>query len=542
MDKIDIGKTLSQLSLRQKLGQMFLTNFVGTNEIPEQIKDLNRKGLLGGIIYFSGSNVEDAEQLRSLGAKIQALVNENPNGIPYFITLDQEGGQLSALHRGVSVFPGNMALGAADRPEMTRDYARITGQVLSYCGVNINFAPVLDVAYEARNGIHQVDNRMISSDCEVVSRHGVELVKGLQEGGVMACAKHYPGMKISEVDTHHQADIIDYGPETMEKYYFPPFKAAIDAGVAAIMTHHGIYPAYENRPATLSPVLISYLREELGFKGLVITDDLVMKAVQDAYPGPIACELAIKAGVDQIIITGGGEWLIDELVKSVEAGRISEEQIDQALERILRAKNEFIIGRVQAKELPDRDYSDELAIQISEAAIKLHKDEGVLPLNIGPDQRLSVALANPARLVMSDTVNFYDISLKAAIEKAGHHPKVKEVIVPWNPTPEEELSIFDIGFISDVLIFTSVNAYRFQGQLSILKKIHGLRAAGGQTPIIIAVASRSPDDVELLKPYADAVLSTSGLSELQIEALVSRIFSPVREGQGRQEIPAGAQK
>jgi beta-N-acetylhexosaminidase len=133
-------------------------------------------------------------------------------------------------------------------------------------------------------------------------------------------------------------------------------------------------------------------------------------------------------------------------------------------------------------------------------------------------------MANPARLVMSCTVNFYDISLKRIIEEAGLHPYVKEAFMPWTPTPEEQLSLFDIGFISDVLIFTTVNAYRFEAQLAVLKQIHSLRQPGRQMPRIIAVATRSPDDAALLAPYADAVLTTAGITESQMVALVEAIF------------------
>ena len=122
----DIEQTIKSLSTRQKLAQLFLMNFVGKYAIPDEIKELNRKGLLGGIIYFSGSNVEDIEQLKKLNATVQALAAENPTGLPYFTTLDQEGGQLTALHRGATVFPGNMALGDADDTGLTRKRRRRT--------------------------------------------------------------------------------------------------------------------------------------------------------------------------------------------------------------------------------------------------------------------------------------------------------------------------------------------------------------------------------------------------------------------------------
>jgi beta-N-acetylhexosaminidase len=418
-----------------------------------------------------------------------------------------------------------MALGRADDIELTRAYARHVGRELSYAGITTNFAPVLDVSIEAKRGAHIVDNRMLSPDPETVARHGAELIAGMQSQGIMACAKHYPGMRIAERDTHHQADIIRYPMEQLEAEYLSPFRAAVKAGVASVMTHHGIYTAIDDKPVSLSKPAIDLLRKGLGFQGLVITDDLIMKAVQDHYPGPIACEMAINAGVDLLIMTGSGEGLLDSLSESVRAGRIKEETIDAALRRILTAKNTYVSGSVQA-DLPDKRAGERLSLEIARKSVHMEKNEkGFLPLRgIGKTDRISVILANPGRLVMSDTVNFYDISLKSLIEGAGLHPYVKESFMPWNPTEEESLSLFDIGFTSDILIFTTVNAYRFSAQLEVLKRIHALRGNGRKIPGIVAVATRSPDDVAIMAPYADAVLSTAGITEAQMKALVEALF------------------
>jgi len=527
---LPVAETIRRLSLKQKLAQMFLLNFVGYTDVTTSIRALNAKGLVGGIIFFSGSNVQDIEQLRRLTTRIQDLARESPVKIPYLITLDQEGGQLTALHRGATVFPGQMALGRAGEPGLTAAYARHVGSELRWAGITTDFAPVLDVGVESRtSGARVVDNRMISSDPDVVARHGVELVRGIQAEGVMACAKHFPGMRLSERDTHHQADVADYSLDYLEKEYLPPFRAAVSAGVAAVMTHHGIYTAFDDVPVSLSKRAIGFLRRNMGFEGLVITDDLIMKAIQDTWPGPIACEMAINAGADLIILTGAGEPILDQLVESVQQGRVREETIDAALARILTAKNRFA-RRAPAGRPPDQRAGMRLALDISRRSITVEKNEaGLLPLRgLSRSTRLSVILANPARLVMSDTVNFYDISLKAVIEGAGLHPFVKEAVMPWNPTEEESLSLSDIGFISDILIFTTVNAYRFDGQLAVLKRIRALRDHGGPAPLIIAVATRSPDDVPLLLPLADAVISTAGITPAQMRVLVETIFGTRR--------------
>jgi beta-N-acetylhexosaminidase len=551
MNKInlnDIDTAIKALSTKQKLAQLFLMNFVGKYEIPAEIQELNRKGLLGGIIYFSGSNVEDIDQLKALNAKVQGLAAESPTGLPYFTTLDQEGGQLTALHRGSTVFPGNMALGDANDTALTRAYARHVGRELKYAGISINFAPVLDCSIEnTKHGVHIVDNRMLSSDPATVAKHGVELIAGIQEEGVIACGKHFPGMRVAEVDTHHATDIIDYPLEQLEKEYFPAFRAAVKAGVGAIMTHHGVYPAFDDKPATISKRTLDFLRSNMGYQGLIITDDLIMHAVQDHFPGAEGCILAINAGVDLIIFTGAGEKLLDDLEAAVNDGRIEPGALEASLRRVLKAKQEWVLPGIAANAGATRPASaagEALALSIARKAIRVTKNQApeggpLLPLTrakldaavkesrhspAGGQGKVSVIMANPARLVMSCTVNFYDISLKKIIEQAQLHPYVKEAFMPWTPTAEEALSLFDIGFISDVLIFTTVNAYRFEDQLKILKQIHGLRQPGRQMPRIIAVATRSPDDAALLAPYADAVLTTAGITEAQMTALAETIF------------------
>lgn len=342
----------------------------------------------------------------------------------------------------------------------------------------------------------------------------------------MACAKHFPGQRLTERDTHHALDRIDYSMERLESVELAPFKRAISEGLDAIMTHHAIYESFEDLPATLSPAVHSYIRNTLGFQGLVISDDLIMKAIMNMYSKEEAAILAVNAGVDLVIFTGAGEWFIPAIAAAVEEGRIPMERIDESVGRILEKKFQFDIGRVGETKEFSKEEGDKISLELSrEALVKYHDPMNMFPVTPGPKERISVVLANPARLVMSDTVNFYDISLKQAIESAGILPYVKEVIMPWNPTEEEILSCFDIGFVSDVLIFTTVNAYRFDRQLEVLKQISQVaRNRENRKPRIISLATRSPDDAPLLKPYSDAVIVTGGLTPHIITALTEAIF------------------
>lgn len=515
----DIDFLIKNMGLKEKIGQKFLQDFVSKEDLTEDLKETNSANKLGGIIFFSGSNVEDIDQLHSLTSNIQSHAKENKYNLPFFITLDQEGGQLSALYRGNTIFPGNMALGLGGDTDLAYKIGNHVGRELRYAGINLCFAPVLDVSYDHKNGVNIVDNRMFSSDPTIVADMGEGFIKGVQDAGVIACAKHFPGQRLTQRDTHHQADVIDYSLERLKEVELVPFKRAISAGVKAIMMHHGVYTALDNLPASISQKVISFLRNELQFNGLIITDDLVMKSITDVYGYEKAIEMAVNAGVDLIIASDSKEWAIDLVADRVKKGIISEDIINESLARILSVKTGETFSKPDTKKRFSIKKGNKLSYNLSKKSIIKYKDDkNILPLRLKKNEKLGIILANPARLVMSDTVNFYDISLKDTIIKKGYHKKVKESIMPWNPTDEEKLSLSDIGFVSDVILFLTVNAYHFTGQLDILKTIKDPEKR------IISVALRSPDDMKLLAPYSDVVLATGGITPLQIEALVDMIF------------------
>lgn len=514
---------LQNMSLKEKIGQMFLMDFVGKKDLSEDLIKLNQESLLGGIIFFSGSNVEDLSQLHRLTSKIQSYAPENKFNLPFFITSDQEGGQLSAVYKGNTIFPGNMAMGFANDINMAYKIGNHIGRELKYAGISINFAPVLDVSYDSKEGVPIVDNRMFSSNADIVAQMGTGMIRGLQDAGIIACGKHFPGQRLTERDTHHALDVINYSKERLEKVEFMPFKKAIDAGVGSIMVHHAVYTEFDDKPASLSPVLLNYLRKDLNFQGLIITDDLIMKAVEDHYGNEKSIELAINAGNDLIILSGAKTWGIDFVYDEVKKGIISEDRINESVNRILLAKSKYNIGQIAKKKKFSVKVGNKLAHDVSKKAlVKYSEKRNILPLQMKKTDKLGIILANPARLVMSDTVNFYNISLKEIILRKKYHSFVKESIMPWNPTEEEMLSLFDIGFVSDPVIFLSVNAYRFKKQIEVLENIRN----DNPDKRIISVATRSPNDVKFLEPYSDVVIATGGMTPFQMEALVDSLFKP----------------
>lgn len=514
------SEVFKQMSLREKVGQMFLQYYQGYEDIPEKFKEMNRRNELGGFIYFSGNNVRNLTQLHEMSAKIQSYASENKYNLPFLLTVDQEGGQLTAIFNETTIFPGNMTLGFANDKNLAYDQGRHVGKELKYAGINICYAPVLDVDYDAVNGVPVVDNRKFSTDPTVVGDMGTAFIKGLNDEGILACGKHFPGMRITEVDTHFQVDRSPYDMKRLEEVEIAPFKHAIDNGLECIMTHHGIFDAIDpENPASLSKKTMDYLRNDLNFKGLVVTDDLIMKAILNEYGEKEPIKRAINAGADLLISTCADDWFVDYVCEEVAGGNISEERINDAAMRILTYKESLCVPVPEEKDF-DKLKGDKLSKDIAKKGIILYKgDQAQLPIDL-KDTKLGVLFGNPARLVMSDATNLYDISLKEVIQATTGHKNIKEAIMPWHPVKEEIISLADIGIISDLILFTTVNAYKFEQQIEVLKEIRKYCP----NKLLIGVASRSPMDAKVLSEYCDYVIVTGGITNSIFEALSECLF------------------
>lgn len=516
-------EVFSQMTLREKIGQTFLQYYQGYEDIPESLIEMNKKGELGGIIFFSGTNVRNLEQLHNMCNKIQEHAKENRFNLPILLTIDQEGGQLTAIHKGTTMFPGNMAMGFANDEAMAYEQGKHVAKELRYAGIDICYAPVLDVSYDRKNGVPVVDNRMYSSKPEVVADMGTGFIKGLEENGIAACGKHFPGMRLTQEDTHFKMDVHPGDMKRLEEVELFPYKKAIASGLGCVMMHHGVFPPLDSEnPASMSKKVVSYLKETLGFKGLVITDDLIMKAVLDAYGQKQPLVEAMNAGCDLLMSTCAGEWYVDFMEECVQNGTISEERINEACLKVLEYKVRYKCGEIPEEKEFNKEEGDKVAYQIAKKSLILYKGEKTdFPLKLDESEKLGIIFGNPARLVMSDAINLYDkLSIEETVQKYGYHHNTKEVIMPWRPTHMETVSVGDIAIISDVVIFTTVNAYAFEEQIETMKYIRDFCP----TKKIIGVATRSPEDAKILAQYCDAVVVTGGLTQVTLDALVETLF------------------
>ncbi|MEU8028205.1 glycoside hydrolase family 3 N-terminal domain-containing protein [Streptomyces sp. NPDC049099] len=306
--------------------------FDGTTA-PDWVRRRLGEGLASVALF--GRNIVSEDQVTALTAQLRAERDD------LLVAIDEESGDVTRLDvRTGSAFPGNHALGAVDDPALTRSVARELGRRLAGCGVTFDWAPSADVNANPDNPVIGV--RSFGTSTDLVARHTAAWVEGLQSTGVAACTKHFPGHGDTNVDSHHALPRIDVDTDTLYARELPPFRAAIAAGTRAVMSAHILVPALDpDRPGTLSRrVLTELLREELGYRGLIVTDGMEMRAISGAYGLERGVVLAIAAGADAICVGGGlcDEGTVlklrDALVAAVRSGELAEERLADAAARV----------------------------------------------------------------------------------------------------------------------------------------------------------------------------------------------------------------
>jgi beta-N-acetylhexosaminidase len=323
-----------------KIGQLFMVGFDGTTVSPD-LAAFIKEYKPGGVILFS-RNLESAEQIVQLTNDLQRC---SPHS-PLLISIDQEGGRVSRLPKDFTIFPPCEVLGLCNSSDLAYAAAATTAKELRAVGINMNMSPVLDVNSNPANPV--IGDRAFGSTPEPVCELGVATAGGLQDNGVVACGKHFPGHGDTTADSHKELPIVTAPRERLERTELPSFRHAAAKGVATMMTAHVLYPALDQeRPATLSPAIIgTILRQELQYDGVVLTDDLEMHAIIDHYGIEEATVRSILAGCDMPLICKDRNRevaAIGALDKAIADGTISPERLEQSLTRVARLKQRFLV-------------------------------------------------------------------------------------------------------------------------------------------------------------------------------------------------------
>ena len=338
-----MNPTLDLSEITQKIGRLFIGGIPGP-ELDAETTNLVKNYHLGGIILFA-RNIIDPIQLARLCRGIQRVSKEN-SGIALFLAIDQEGGRVARLKEPFTRFPGNEAIGVTPDPEQSAiHFASTTAREMSLVGLNMNMAPVVDVA-QVNMDSHLV-GRSFSQNPSIVTKLGKTVINTMQQGGIMAVAKHFPGLGKSDLDPHLHLPTVNATLEEMKSDHLPPFAGAIEANVSAIMSSHALYPALEpDLPATLSrKIMTGLLREKMGFDGLIISDDLEMGAMAKKRGLPEGAADAFNAGIDLLLICKNQSHIIDsiELIRDkVLKGEIPHERLENSLERVIKYKRRFL--------------------------------------------------------------------------------------------------------------------------------------------------------------------------------------------------------
>ena len=337
-------------AIRHEIGQLLIGSLAGPVLSPE-IRSLAREFSLGGVTIFA-RNIEAPDQVAELSIDLQALASE----LPLWVGVDQEGGRVARLRKPFTEWPPMAVLGRSGSVELASRFAAALAAELRAVGITLDYAPVLDIHTNPKNPV--IGDRALADTADLVGRLGVAIVRGLQEHGVAACGKHFPGHGDTSVDSHLELPLVEHPPDRIRRVECVPFRDAIKADVAFIMTAHVLVPSLdEERPATLSPKIVqAILRDELGYAGLILSDDLEMKAIATSYSVPEAAVQAIGAGCDALLICSGDVEVqavtLEALVHAVEQGRIPYKRIEDALKRLRQAKERFLAAPVGTGRVP----------------------------------------------------------------------------------------------------------------------------------------------------------------------------------------------
>ncbi|MGN7357237.1 glycoside hydrolase family 3 protein [Paenibacillus sp. SAF-054] len=512
---------MKELTLREKVGQLIVAGFPGQG-IDEATQRLLADYKIGNIILFA-HNVKDKAQVKSLCSELQEQITGN-TGHPALISIDQEGGRVTRLPKDAVNVSGAMAVASTGRPENAYAAGRITAREMLALGINFNLAPVLDINNNKNNPVINV--RSYGDTAEVVTEFGLQMMRGLQEGGVLAAIKHFPGHGDTAVDSHLGLPSIDKSLEALAELELKPFQAAIDAGAEALTSAHILFPSIEKNqvPATMSRTIITdLLKDKMGYQGLVISDCLEMNAIQKFYGTAEGAVGALKAGVHLLFISHSGQLVmeaVERIEQAVASGELPMAIVDEAVEKVLHYKTKY--GQVGDAGMTDAEQSvnRRAAEAISLESICLVRGK-LNPVQQGPKGTLVIgSLPNRPDQASSHASTELSFPVEAAAALGTQH-----CMMDLDPDTQEQDRILGKaeGFAS--IVVGLYNGCDHPGQLELVNR---LVRAGHQVTV---VALGKPYDLEMLEDAACG-LAAFEYTKLAIQSVI-RVLGGEAEPTGR---------
>ncbi len=519
------GSTLTNnMSLEEKAGQVLMVHFHG-KFANEEAKTLIQDTKVGGIIYYNWANgLNSPQQVQELSSGLQKLVLVNRIPIPLLIATDQEGGVVSRLTDGFTIFPGNGALGVTGDVQLAEKAACAMGLELRAVGINMNLAPVVDVNSNSRNPV--IGIRSFGATPETVIAFGEKALCGYNEAQIIATLKHFPGYGDVAVDPHEDLPVIHKSIEDLQRGELLPFEK-LASSADAIMTAHLLVPSLDaENCSTLSEKTLTYLKEVIGFKGVIVADSLIMGGVlKKCHTVDEAVIRALSAGCDLLIL--GGKFLNGEhvgfeltvadvqrihqsIVTAVKTGRISEARLNQAVEKIVKLKMKYLGSQVSdIQRMPLYEVVNTLdhrAIAQQVAALAVRTVQGEIS-SIGSLQQKKVLVVAPQ--ILSDAIK------QTPLLKIG---KTTEILFfnGLDPSGDEVEAAKRSAKTADVLLFCSYNAWKNPAQTAL---IHSLIDMG--KPLVV-LNSRDPLDAAEF-PKASLVFNSFSPTAPSIQAVCNQL-------------------
>lgn len=465
---------LRTLTLEQKIGQMVIAS-VEVTDMDERTHRFLTNYAIGNIILF-GKNCSNRPQLARLNRAIQEVIY-GTTGLQALISIDQEGGRVTRIRQGATVFPSAMAIGATGSPDNAYLTGYMMGKEMKALGIYHDFAPVLDCSFEQEN---VVSNRSYSSDPKQVAAYSGAMAKGLRDAGILDCGKHFPGQGHGSGDTHFDFVVHRDSLDEIVSHHLIPFRRAMDDGMLTIMASHSCYPALDPEviPNTVSEkVLRGFARDQLGFEGLIISDDVLMAAVEKRYGAPQGAVLCAQAGCDMVIIGNGGDNadpdgldvqppIVDRMVAAARSGELSMERIDESVRRIIAFK--LALGDMRPEpDVETQNWSahDAFARALSRMAAGVLRDEKhLLPL---PEGTLFLARRSFARLGVEEGDILFDSFAPLAASRV--HGKAVE----FDESLDLEALAEEIK-AAPAVVFSFVNEAECLRQADVMRQVYAL--------------------------------------------------------------------
>ncbi|XWW94520.1 hypothetical protein V2A60_002463 [Cordyceps javanica] len=488
---------------RKKVGQLFAVGFHDV-AVNSDIKSLIQDYGVGAIVLFK-RNVGSPAQLRALCRDLQRLARDAGHARPLLIGIDQENGLVTRISPPVaSQQPGPMALAAAGSPDTAAAVAAATAETLRHFGINMNYAPVGDVNSEPLNPVIGV--RSPGDDPESVARFAAACARGLRDGGVVPCIKHFPGHGDTAVDSHYGLPSIDKSRAQLDAVELVPFKRAAQEGIEMVMTAHIALPQLtgSEKPATLSPQVIGILRNEFKFEGVIMTDCLEMDGIRATYGTVEGSLMALQAGVDNVMIChtyNVQAAAVDRVCTALETGEITAQRIEESLGRLSKLKSKFTNWDL-ALEMSTDEALDDINARGAKLARKAYADaatvvrieDGVLPVSQsattvfvspGPDFPVGGGAVNSGDAAHPTRVPWVSSSFGDEIRK--HCPGAEEIRYTEQPLTDEQWATIEAA---DTVILATRNAREAPYQQKLGLAIASRTA--GRT--LISIATCAPYD------------------------------------------------